>query len=176
MNACIRRAREGDPLATQELVETLRPRITKMAAYYGRCTGEDPDDLLQEAWIGLLEALTEVDMHIGTPEHYLTARARWKVLDAIKRARVRRCAPLEDAAADSIPDTGTENALASACTSEFVDQLKTTQQQVLDCLMSGLTWRETGDKLGCASANVAYHVRKIRRKYEEWVEEPACSV
>lgn len=176
MNACIRRAREGDSLATHELVETLRPRITKMAAYYGRCTGEDPDDLLQEAWIGLLEALRDVDLHIGTPEYYLTARARWKMLDAVKRARVRKCTPLEDAAAESIPDNGAENALSLACTSEFVGQLKSTQQQVLDCLLAGLTWRETGERLGCASANVAYHVRKIRQEYEEWLGEPTCSV
>ena len=176
MIACIRRARDGDTRATRELVEALRPRITKMAAYYGRCTGEDPDDLLQETWVGLLEALPEVDLRIGSPEHYLTARARWKVLDAIKRAKVRRCAPLDDVAAESIPDTGCENALASACTSEFVDGLKVRQRDVVDCLMSGLTWREAGDRLGCASANIAYHVRKIRREYEEWVEEPVCFV
>ena len=28
-----------------------------MAAYYARCCGEDADDLTQEAWAGLLEAL-----------------------------------------------------------------------------------------------------------------------
>lgn len=176
MKTCIRNAREGNPQARHELVEALRPRITKMAAYYGRCTGEDPDDLLQEAWIGLFEGLAEVDLHIGTPEHYLTARARWKVLDAVKRNKVRRCAPLDDAAYELIPDTGAENALDYACATEFVDQLKDNHQEIIDCLMDGLTWRETGDRLGCASANIAYHVRKIRRQYEEWLDESACTV
>ncbi|HET6453664.1 MAG TPA: class I SAM-dependent methyltransferase [Armatimonadota bacterium] len=31
-------------------------------------------------------------------------------------------------------------------------------------------WREAGNTLGCTSANIAYHVRQIRRRYEEWVE------
>ena len=28
--------------------------------------------------------------------------------------------------------------------------------------------REVGSALGCTSANVAYHVRQIRRQWEEW--------
>jgi RNA polymerase sigma-70 factor (ECF subfamily) len=147
-----------------------------MAVYYGRVCGEDPDDLLQEAWLGLLEALPGIDMRIGTPEQYLITRARWKLLDAVKRARVRRCTPLDDAPSESLPATGCETAIAFACVSEFVGGLKTTQRQVLDCLLAGLTWREAGEKLGCASANIAYHVRQIRRRYEEWSEEPAFKI
>ena len=29
------------------------------------------------------------------------------------------------------------------------------------------TW-EAGSALGCTSANIAYHVRQIRRRYERW--------
>lgn len=175
MNACISRAREGDQLAKRRLVEALRPRIAKMAAYYGRICSEDPDDLLQEAWLGLLEALPEVDLRIGTPEQYLIARARWKLLDAVKRAKVRRCSSLEDAPVETIASES-NTAMSSACVSEFVGGLKTTQREVLDCLLDGLTWREAGEKLGCASANIAYHVRQIRRRYEEWSDEPACVI
>lgn len=164
----IERAKHGDPQATRIVVEALNPRITKMAAYYARCCGEDPDDLLQEAWLGLLEALPELDLRIGCPKQYLIQRARWRLLDAIKRARIRRCASLDDGALDRIPCTSMENALASACVSEFSRKLKTTQRAVLACLLSGLTWRETGSALGCTSANVAHHVRQIRRQYEEW--------
>ena len=42
------------------------------------------------------------------------------------------------------------------------------QRAILDCLLAGLTWREAGSVLGCTSANIAYHVRQIRRQYEEW--------
>jgi RNA polymerase sigma-70 factor (ECF subfamily) len=140
-----------------------------MAYYYARCCGEDPDDLLQEAWVGFLDGLKEIDLTIGRPEQYLIQRARWRMLDTIKRAKVRRCASLEH---DDInaPMTSHETAVAEACASEFADNLQTNQRAVLDCLLDGLTWREAGNTLGCTSANIAYHVRQIRRRYEEWVE------
>ena len=175
MNHCLQAAIDGDPSATDNLIEILRPRITKMAAYYARCCGEDVDDLTQEAWVGLLDALPQLDLGIGSPEQYLIQRARWKLLDAIKYARVRRCIPLEE----DIPEhsqvvTGEE--LHAACVSDFADQLGTIQQAVLGCLLSGLTWRETGNFLGCTSANVAYYVRQIRRRYEEWDTDASCAI
>lgn len=168
MNRSIERAINGDPPAIERVVEALRPRIKKMALYYARCCGEDPDDLLQEAWIGLLEALPEVDLRIGTPDQYLIQCARWRLLDAIKRARVRRCLPLDETEIEDPQSPHAETAVADACVSEFSGGLKENQRAVLDCLLSGLTWREAGDFLGCTSANIAHHVRQIRRRYEIW--------
>jgi RNA polymerase sigma factor (sigma-70 family) len=171
MKSCYERARAGDPAAMEAVVEALRPRLARMAAYYARRSGEDPDDLLQEAWVGLLEALPLLDLGIGSPDQYLIQRARWRLLDAVKRARVRRCAALEEAAADRLVCPVAENAVASACAGEFAGLLKARQRAILDCLLAGLTWRETGSALGCTSANIAYHVRQIRRQYEEWSGE-----
>lgn len=173
MKRCIERARSGDPLATEALVYALRPRIAKMAAYYARCSGEDADDLLQEAWIGLLDALREVDLCIGTPHQYLIRCARWRLLDAIKRAKVRRCLPLDDMEIESPGPPDAATAVARVCVSSFSEELKDKQRMVLDCLMAGLTWREAGDVLGCTSANIAHHVRQIRRRYEQWSDEQA---
>lgn len=169
MNCSLERAREGDPSAVRLLVDEMRPRIWKMAAYYARRCGEDADDLAQEAWLGLLEALPELDLAIGQPEHYLIARARWKMLDLVKRERVRRCVSLDDTLAEATRPPSPDVAFAAACVSEFAIGLKPTQRRVLGCLLSGFTWREAGERLGCASANVAYHVRTIRRRYEEWI-------
>jgi DNA-directed RNA polymerase specialized sigma24 family protein len=102
-------------------------------------------------------------------EQYLIARARWRILDTIKRERIRRCTSLDD---DLLPLADTHNTGCpdeEAYASEFARQLAPTQRRVLDCLLRGLTFRQTGEVLGCASANIAYHVRKIRRSYEEWV-------
>jgi RNA polymerase sigma-70 factor (ECF subfamily) len=169
----IHRAINGDPDATADLVAALRPRLARMAAYYARCTGEDADDLLQEAWVGLLEALPNVDPRIGSPEQHLIQRARWRLLDAVKRAHVRRCLPLEEDAAERLPGPAMETALALACVWEFTAQLKPVQQAVLGCLLSGLTWREAARTLGCSAANIAYHVRQIQRRYESWNDEGA---
>jgi RNA polymerase sigma factor (sigma-70 family) len=174
MNDWIERARGGDRAAKSALVDRLRPRLERMAAYYARCTGEDVDDLLQEAWLGLLDALPVLDLRIGRPEQYLIKRAKWRMLDAVKRARVRRCAPLDE----DLPllvDGDADTALDAASLSQFQEQLKDNQRAVLQCLLNGLTWREAGSALGCTSANVAYHVRQIRRQYEAWDEEPALA-
>jgi len=158
-----------------------------MAWYYARRTHEDADDLLQEAWIGLLEALREVDLNIGDPEQYLILRARWRLLDAVKHARLRRHDSLsengndefasEDAEPGAAPraaEQHIDHILASLCIAEFATKLKPPQRTILHCLMRGLTWRETGGVLGCSSANVAYHVRQIARAYEAWSEEPVA--
>ena len=171
MNCCFERARDGDLSARSRLVDSLRPRMVKMALYYARCCGEDPDDLLQEAWAGMLEALPAMDTSIGSPEQYLICHARWRLLDAIKRARVRRCEPLETLDLERIACPDSERPAAEACVAEFSRQLKDSQRAVLDCLLAGLTWREAGDALGCTSANIAYYVRQIRRTYEQWTGE-----
>jgi RNA polymerase sigma-70 factor (ECF subfamily) len=140
-----------------------------MAAYYAYRCGEDADDLLQEAWLGLLDALPALDARIGSPEQYLIKRAKWRMLDAVKRARVRRCASLSEEGGESAPEPAADDAMDHAMVVEFLSRLKSNQRAVLECLMDGLTWREAGRALGCTSANVAYHVRQIRRQYEDWV-------
>lgn len=167
MNRCLERARDGEPAAVGYLVEVLSPRIRKMAAYYARCSGEDAEDLAQEAWLALLEVLPGLDLDIGQPEQFLIAHARWRILDTIKHERLRRCISLDDELTDCLRHAPDEM-ISSALTSEFTGRLKSTQRSVLRCLLAGLTWREAGEQLGCASANIAYHVRQIRKLYEEW--------
>lgn len=159
------RARTGDAAATDAVVRALRPRLSRMATHYARVSGEHPDDLLQEAWVGLLEALPALDLSVGTPEQYLIQRARWRLLDAIKRARIRRCLPLDEALMEATP---AETMTPTVGLLDFTVGLKATQRAVLGCLLRGLTWREAGDALGCTSANVAYHVRQIQRQYHAW--------
>jgi len=166
----IRRACAGDNLAVDALVCALRPRVTKMAGFYARSTGENADDLLQEAWIGLLDALPEVDLKIGDPVQYLLQHARWRMLDAVKRWRRRHFQTLEDDHLASLPVSDWGAVESDVWVDEFAECLKPTQRAVLENLLQGMTWREAGDQLGCSSANVAYHVRQIQRSYETWNE------
>ena len=168
MNDLYRRAQAGEARAVTGVVETLRPRLTRLATHYARRTGENAEDLLQDAWLGLLEAIPRLDLNIGSPEQYLLQQARWRLLDALRRARVRRCAPLDEALTEGPALVYQDTNLAGAWIGEFAEDLKATQRAVLECLLHGLTWREAGDALGCTSANVAYHVRQIQRRYEAW--------
>lgn len=171
MDGSFARAREGDASATRAVVAALHPRLSKMAVYYARCSGEDAEDLLQEAWVGLLEALPHVDLSIGSPDQYLVQQARWRLLDAIRHARRRRCLSLEEAGPEPDLPAPDETPHQALCAREFARRLKPVQRAVLGHLLAGHTWRETGAALGCTSANIAYHVRRIRHQYTEWLEE-----
>ena len=167
MSEYIYKAKTGSLKAREKLVETLRPRIASMASYYGRKCGEDADDLLQEAWIGILEALPNLDLTIGSPEQHLILRAKWKLLDAVRREKVRRCTSLDalnlEFEEERIP--APDQAVESL---EFLNTLPPLRRKVLKYLMEGLTLREIGKALGCSSANIAYHVKSIRASYESW--------
>jgi RNA polymerase sigma-70 factor (ECF subfamily) len=132
-----------------------------MASHYARRSGEDADDLLQEAWLGLFEAVPEVDLAIGQPEQFLLQRARWRLLSAIRHARLRRTSPIEQAAEPEAPFT-------EVPTADFTARLGETQRALATCLLAGMTFREAGEALGCTSANVAYHARRLRDAFVEW--------
>ena len=168
MTSSIRAARNGDYNARRTVVTALLPRITSMARHYGRNCGHDPDDLQQEAWLGLLEGLDCVDCSIGSPEQYLLKRARWRILDTIKRERVRRCSALKDGTADDMSPHAFRLLEADALVESFLSTLTKLQRAVFECLLSGLTWREAGSRLGFSSANAAYHMRAIRQRDSQW--------
>lgn len=163
------RARDGDIAAIEEVVKGLRPRLSRMAIYYARSCRQEADDLLSEAWKGMLEALSELNLNIGDPEQYLIKYARWRLLDAIRDGQARQSLNAADTALDSFPCSAQSNALDDIELIDFFRMLKPFQQSISICLIAGMTWRETGKLLGCTSANVAYHVKQIRRIYTEWI-------
>mgnify|MGYP001614292237 FL=1 len=168
MSNSIQAAHNGDAFATIAVVSSLRPRIASMARHYGKSCGEDPDDLQQEAWLGLLEGLQCVDCSIGSPEQYLLKRARWRILDTIKRERVRRHSKLADATEDNLSPQAFKDLEANDLVASFLKKLTKIQQDIFVCLLAGLTWREAGSRLGFTSANVAYHMRSIRQRFKSW--------
>lgn len=174
-------ARAGDACARAAVVEKLRPRLVSMAGHYARYSCIDEDDLLQEAWLGLLEALHEVDLAIGSPEQYLVQCARWRLLDAGRHARRRQSASLDDTSQGGVPWEETvvdgdpraepECAIGDAQVAEFVAGLGSLQRRIVLCLLHGMTWREAAAALGCTCANIAYHMRAIKHRYAQWCDE-----
>ena len=169
---CLSRARTGDAPALQEVYATLQQRLARMADYYARHCREEADDLRQEAWLGVFEALPQLDVRIGDPEQYLLRYARWRLLDAVRRS-LRHDPPLmldeQVDADDMMPDV-----LDTLEMRGFLARLTPIQRKIVACLLAGCTWREAGDALGCTSANVAYHVRRIIACYESWHANNAC--
>ena len=133
-------ARCGDPDAMRSITANLRPRLVRMAAYYARRTGQDADDLLQEAWCGLLSALPEMDPTIGSPRQYLISRARWRMLDCVRREQLRRCQPFDSRTAP-IEDAPDVNAVDAVAVGMFMEGLNAYQRALTRLLLDGLTWR-----------------------------------
>jgi RNA polymerase sigma-70 factor (ECF subfamily) len=162
MQSVIERAQDGETQAQARLVENLQARIEKMAAYFGRRCGVDSDDLRQEAWVAVLEMLPRLDLSVGTPEQHLLKRAKWRILDTIRWQKRRDHLPLSEMLPHQAVHTDTfENVDLGV----FMEELTMTQRRILRALMEGYTWREAGALVGCTSANIAYHVRRIREVY-----------
>ena len=162
MQRLIERAQEGEQRAQARLVDHLTTRVERMAVYFGHRCGVDADDLRQEAWVAIWEMLPRLDLSVGTPEQHLLKRAKWRILDTIRFQRRRQHLALCDAPPGELAywDTG-----GSMDLGRLLPELTTMQRRILRALMEGYTWREAGDMAGCTSANVAYHVRKIRAVY-----------
>ncbi len=162
MQSLLERAQVGEPLAQSLLIDSLKTRIEKMAAYFGRRCGVDADDLVQEAWIAVLEMLPKLDMSVGNPEQHLLKRARWRILDTIRFQRRRQHLALSDLQLENTIHIDPQSSIDIA---RLLQELTGIQQKILRALMEGYTWREVADIVGCTSANVAYHVRRIREVY-----------
>ena len=151
-------------LTHSQLLDAIQTRVEKMAAYFGRRCGVDEDDLRQEAWVAVLEMLPRLDHSVGIPEQHLLKRARWRILDTIRRQRRRQHVALDDVPPNMTSYLDTRNGIDI---SALFARLTVAQQRILRALMEGYTWREVGTIVGCTSANVAYHVRRIRAVYSE---------
>lgn len=165
MKTLITEAKRGNTTALCRLSDELGDRVRSIAAKYTRVTSEDFDELLSEAWAGLLEALPEVEVGIGEPEEYLLKRARWRVLDYLKYQRRRQCDRLDSVGAGPVAEGPAREAVGLVSVEELFCRLTETQRRVALMLLNGMTWREAAAELGCASSNVAYHVKVIKRAY-----------
>jgi len=167
MQRCVEGERLGDRPTQEALLDSLQSRIEKMAAYFGRQSGVDEDDLRQEAWLAVLEMLPRLDPTVGSPEQHLLKRARWRILDIIRWQRRRRHLALSEVESHATYLDTRDNLDLGLLQS----RLTLPQRRILRALMEGYTWREVGAQVGCTSANVAYHVRRIREVYVELEKE-----
>lgn len=173
----IQKAQGGDFKSLCAIIEELRSRIQSLANYYAKCGDQDPEDLFQEAWLGVLEALKEVDISIGEPQQYIIKRAKWRMLNFSKWNKRRQHESLEEIDLACCPTVQEESeklnqleqSIAGVHLSQFFKRLNQKQRALVGLLLAGNTWREAASKLDCTSANVAYHVRQIQKVYLQWI-------
>ena len=166
MKALIAAAQTGSSRARAQLAAELRPRLASMARYYSRRGNLDADDLMQEGWCAIFEALPETRLHIGSPQEYLLRRARWAILDYLKWSLRRQMGALEDyQEADEGAETEAETVLRLAV-DRLAEKMTPMQQSVLDLLIAGESCTGAAERLGCTTANVSYHLGQVRRQMQ----------
>ncbi len=160
MNELVQRAGMGDVKALDELIHILTPRINKIVRKYAWIHGVETEDLKQEAFMAIIEGLGRVDFTIGSSSEFLLKFARWRLLDCLKKILRRKEDEFDDDLNDlewneySIPDL------------ELLQKrLSDVQRQIVQFLIQGYTWREIGQFMGFTAANVAHHLKKIRKLY-----------
>jgi len=146
-----------------------------MARYYARRSNVDSDDLLQEAWCAVFEALPETRLHIGSPQEYLLRRARWAILDYLKWSLRRQMAPLDDYQGEDVRAATEAETVLRLAGDKLADQMTPMQQNVLDLLIAGESCTSAADRLGCTTANVSYHLGQVRRQMQGLFVEEAVA-
>ncbi|MBN1552386.1 sigma-70 family RNA polymerase sigma factor [bacterium] len=165
MNELVQRAGEGDVKARQELIELLTPRLEKIVRKYQWISGMDKDDLKQEVYMAVIEGLDRVDITIGSSSEYLLKFARWRLLDCLKKILRHRCGENFETQESHVEDMCNVNAAMTAEMELLDNRMTEIQKQILHAVAAGYTWREIGDQMGFTAANVAHHLKQIRKIY-----------
>ena len=99
------RARDGEPGAFAALVDALQPRAVRFATQMTAASGDDIDDLLQEAWIRTFKALPRYDGDRSFESWFFTILANCcRTLRVRLRQWQRRAHPLDDQLRDATID------------------------------------------------------------------------
>lgn len=151
--------------SVEQYITQLSSRLGRLAGHYARRTRLDRDDLLQEAWRGVLDGWNRLDITIGSPPQFLIRCAKWRMLSYCRKAYrtvnpTLVCEPCQLDPALELVDVRLDTATLRG-------RLSQQQQELIDHLLEGMTFREIGLAMGCTSANVAYHMRQIRSAFSE---------
>jgi len=164
-------ARAGGGAAVAELVEGLRPRIVRLAGYYAARCPEELGDLEQEAWVAILEALPEVRPGVGDPRQHLLQVGRWAMLHYINRQSLRSHEELSEEWDDPVAATATGRTASQMLLELLFAHLTDRQAVILRALLAGYTSAEAARLLECSTANIAWHMGRIRDAYRRLTTE-----
>lgn len=91
------RAKQGDELAIEEIINEFRPMLKALCRQYF-LTGMDGDDLMQEAMLGLIQAINLFDSSKNDNfKTFVRLCAQSKLLSAYKRQNRQKCLLLNSA-------------------------------------------------------------------------------
>jgi len=176
----LRRARQGDRAALDELVALLRPDVEQhvrslLARYRSHKVRCDPEDVIHSVWEDLLANYHK--FQDGNFELWFALRRRHRVLDRIRKEV--RIADNEEAFARHNPHppqpaADLENRVMSRNILEILDVLPPRQKAVITLYHArGWTFREIGELLGIQTTSVGtIHARALEGLRKRLREKP----
>lgn len=181
-----RRARQGDEAAMQRLVQRFRPMLRERCRHHF-LVGADPDDLTQEALIGLYLAVRAHDPAAGASfRTFAELCVSRQLVSAVRAATRLKHGPLNDYVPLHAPlgdgsDRTLADVLAGPCSSDPVEEvvarervrtlrghvaraLSELEVEVLRLHLDGVGYREIAVRLQRRAKSVDNALQRIRRK------------
>ncbi|MGH6957657.1 MAG: sigma-70 family RNA polymerase sigma factor [Caulobacteraceae bacterium] len=157
----------GDSVAHAQLLSALSGRLR---AYFARRLGArsaDAEDLVQETLLAIHAKRHTFDRNAAVAP-WAYAIARYKLIDHLRRAGVRKAVPLEDAGALLAGETAEEGAVRYDL-DKLLGALPARQRRILeDVKLTGFTIEEAARRHGVSgvAAKVGIHrsLKKLTRK------------
>lgn len=190
----IRRSREGDEAASNELMSRYKAVVRNRTSSYFMA-GADQEDLIQEGMIGVFKAIRDYDEKKGASfRTFAELCIQRQIISAVKGASRMKHAPLnesvslnrpvsdgddgagplEELLADEI-DTNPEKMLLLREDMSYISQnlddiLSTLELQVWKMYVNGCSYREIAEKLDKTSKGVDSAIQRAKKKLAEIID------
>ncbi len=190
----IRRSREGDEAASNELMSRYKAVVRNRASSYFMA-GADQEDLIQEGMIGVFKAIRDYDEQKGASfRTFAELCIQRQIISAVKGASRMKHAPLnesvslnrpvsdgddgagplEELLADEI-DTNPEKMLLLREDVNYISQnlddiLSTLELQVWKMYVNGCSYKEIAEKLDKTSKGVDSAIQRAKKKLSEIID------
>ena len=174
----LRRARQGDSDAFEQLMTPLENMIWRICWHY---TGqrETASDCAQEAMIKIWRSLEGYrgDCAFESWVYRIAANCCLDAMRKQKRDKSESIEPLKEAGFDPAdPEAGTEEKVIAAERKqrlrENIARLPEDQREALVMTqLEGLSYEEAAERLGVSEGTVKSRVNRAKGKLKEWMEE-----
>lgn len=173
----VQKARQGEQEAFAALFTRYAPLVESKAA--DLAPGLEPDDLKQEGRMGLLSAVLTFDPARGVPfRAYASVCVSHRVSSArrtaFKHSMLHSSLSLngeESSALEEVPDAGADPEQqviqweeSSRIYTSLTERLSPLEKKSLLLYLSGSTYEEIAEKLGCTFKAIDNALQRVRRK------------
>ena len=172
-------SQQGDSAALGRLIARYDQLAAELCASF-RATGMEREDLLQEAYLGLLKAIHSYRPEKGVPfSAFAGLCMKRQLVSAVRRQTAKKnqplndSVPLEETAFSSFPSQwqqdGPEAAVILQEESRRVREqvimlLSPLEKETLQLYLKGFSYEEIAKKLECPEKSVDNALQRIRRK------------